>query len=243
MGVPLKQKSVACTRNIWFVLLVLLAAGQGVYADQGHPNDANSRSESKSSSPSPATSEPNELWWKKWDAVVKNPDDPNELVAAKLNAVITVLQSKELQQQLKEKIIDKIISPFFDFELMSKLVLGRTNWPRLTPTEQKEFTELFTERLKNSYLEKITLYKDEKVHLAPAVPQKTGIYISMDVLSDSEKVAVIYKLRKAENRWKIYDVEVQGVSILLTYRSQFDDILRRGGVKNLFTQLEKPATK
>ncbi len=243
MEVQVRRRSVARIRNIWFAVLVLLAVGQGLYADAGHPNDANNPSGSKSVSLAANTADVNELWWKKWDAVVKNPNDPNELVHAKLNAVIRVLQDKELEQGTKEKIIDKIISPFFDFDLMSKLVLGRTNWSKLTPAEQKRFTELFTERLKNSYLEKITLYKDEKVHLGPAVPQKMGISIPMDVLSDGDKVAVLYKLRKADNRWKIYDVEIQGVSILLTYRSQFDDILRRGSVKNLFTHLEKPPAK
>ena len=224
-------------------MVLVLLAGQGICADQKRPIDANSRPADKSASSAADANGTDELWWKKWDAVVKNPDDPNELVAAKLNAVITVLQNKELDQASKEKIIDKIISPFFDFELMSKLVLGKTNWPKLTASEQKKFTNLFTERLKNSYLEKITLYKDEKVHLAPAVPQKMGIYISMDVISNGDKVAVLYKLRKADKQWKIYDVEVQGVSILLTYRSQFDDILRRGTVQDLFTQLEKPAAK
>ncbi len=243
MEVQVRRRSVARIRNIWFAVLVLLAAGQGLCADTKRPNDANNPSEGKSGSLAANTSDANELWWKKWDAVVKDPNDPNELVHAKLSAVMTVLQDKELEQATKEKIIDKIISPFFDFELMSKLVLGRANWSRLTPAEQQKFAKLFTERLKNSYLEKITLYKDEKVHLAPAVPQKMGISISMDVLSDSDKVAVLYKLRKAENQWKIYDVEVQGVSILLTYRAQFDDILRRGTVKDLFTHLEKPAAK
>jgi phospholipid transport system substrate-binding protein len=243
MEISVEQKPATCIKGIWFVVLVLLAVAQGVYADPKHPNDANSRPEGKSDSSAADANDTDEFWWKKWDAVVKNPDDPNELVAAKLNAVITVLQNKELEQGAKEKIIDKIISPFFDFELMSKLVLGKTHWPKLTASEQKKFTKLFTERLNNSYLEKITLYKDEKIQLATAMPQKMGIAISMDVLSDGESVAVLYKLRKADNRWKIYDVEIQGVSILLTYRSQFDDILRRGTVKDLFAHLEKSAAK
>jgi len=243
MEVSVKQKSIACIKNFWLTVLFLLATGHGLYADQKQPDDVNNPPGSKSGSSSLEASNSGELWWKKWDVVVKNPDDPNELVCAKLNAVIGVLQSKELEQGDKEKIIDKIISPFFDFDLMSKLVLGRTNWLRLTPAEQKKFTELFTLRLKNSYLEKIILYKDEKVRLGPAVPQKMGIFIPMDVLSDGGKVAVLYKLRKADNRWKIYDVEIQGVSILLTYRSQFDDVLHRGTVKDLFTHLEKSAAK
>lgn len=243
MELPVKRKSLTCINVIWCGVWILLSAGQGVCADST-PNDVNSRPEDNATSSVADANDPDdELWWRRWDAVVKDPNDPNELVHAKLNAVITVLQSQEPEQTLKEKIIDKIISPTFDFELMSKLVLGRTHWPKLTPDEQQKFMELFTERLKKSYLEKITLYKDEKVQLAPAVVQKMGIYISMDVQSNDNKIAVLYKLRKADAQWKIYDVEVQGVSILLTYRSQFDDMLRRGSVKDVLTQLEKPATK
>lgn len=242
MELPVKRKSLTCINIMWCGVLVLLSLGQGIYADPT-PNDINSRPEDNATSSVADANDPDELWWRRWDAVVKDPNDPNELVHAKLNAVITVLQSQEPEQALKEKIIDKIISPSFDFELMSKLVLGRTHWPKLTPDEQQKFTELFTERLKMSYLEKITLYKDQKVQLAPAVAQKMGIYISMDLQSDNNKIAVLYKLRKADAQWKIYDVEVQGVSILLTYRSQFDDMFRRGSVKDVLTQLEKPAVQ
>lgn len=238
MKFPVKQKSVTCISIIGFV--ILLTTGQGIFAAPT-PNESNSRPKGKTDSSAQDAIDPNEFWWKKWDAVVKNPDDPNELAQAKLSAVITILQSQETEQSLKGKIIDKIISPIFDFELMSKLVLGRTHWPKLTPAQQKKFTELFTVRLKSSYLEKITLYKNEKIELSPAITQKTGISFSMNMLSEDNQVTVLYKLRKVDSQWKIYDVEVQGVSILLTYRSQFDDILGRGGIENVITQLETPA--
>jgi phospholipid transport system substrate-binding protein len=62
----------------------------------------------------------------------------------------------------------------------------------------------------------------------------------MELISKDTKVAVLYKLRKVDKCWKIYDVEIQGVSILLTYRSQFDDILSSGTVNDLLSRLEKP---
>jgi phospholipid transport system substrate-binding protein len=65
----------------------------------------------------------------------------------------------------------------------------------------------------------------------------------MELMHKDKKVAILYKLRKVDRpkpRWKVYDVEVQGISILLTYRSQFDDMLRKGTVKDLLLQLEKP---
>jgi phospholipid transport system substrate-binding protein len=142
------------------------------------------------------------------------------------------------------------MSPIFDSELMAKLVLGRTHWPKLTAPQQKRFTELFTERLKNFYLEKTTLYKDEKVSFKSAIQTKNAVHIPMVLISSDKEVAILYKLHKMDEAgrsetdgyWKIYDVEIEGISILLTYRSQFDDILNRGSVKDLFDQLEKPPT-
>jgi phospholipid transport system substrate-binding protein len=65
----------------------------------------------------------------------------------------------------------------------------------------------------------------------------------MELISKDKKVTITHKLRKVDKRWKIYDVDIQGVSILLTYRSQFDDILRKGTVEDLLSRLEKPPSE
>ena len=167
------------------------------------------------------------------------PTDPNKLLRIKWDAVISILQKKNIDPNVKEEKISKIVTPIFDFPLMAKLALGRTHWPKFTPPQRKKFTKLFSERLKRSYWEKIALYKNEKLLFKPKVKKKKTIYIPSELIHEDKKVAIIYKLRKIDNRWKIYDVEIQGVSILLTYRSQFDEILRRGTVKNLLSRLEK----
>ena len=170
----------------------------------------------------------------------KDPNDPRELLRTKWDAVVLVLQNKDIDQEEKEGEISKILSPVFDFPLMAKLALGGKHWPKLTPPQCEKFTRLFTKRLKKSYWEKIAIYKDEKVSFKPTVQKKKTIYIPMELRYKDKKVAMLYKLRKVDKRWKIYDVEIQGVSIILTYRSQFDEILRRGTVKDLLSRLEKP---
>jgi phospholipid transport system substrate-binding protein len=142
---------------------------------------------------------------------------------------------------VKKEQIYKIVSPLFDFPLMAKLTLGRKNWPKLNSPQQEKFSRLFTQRLKDSYLEKVKLYTDEKALYKPVQQKKkTIIYVPVQLITKDSEIDILYKLRKAEKYWKIYDVEIQGVSILLTYRSQFDDILRRSTVKELLSQLEKP---
>ncbi len=170
----------------------------------------------------------------------KDPNNPEELLRNKWDAIVLILQNKDIDQKAKEMRISKIVTPIFDFPLMAKLALGRKNWPKFTPPQREKFTRLFTERLKKSYREKIAFYKDEKVLFKPKVQKKKTTYIPMELRYEDKKVAILYKLRKVDKCWKIYDVEIQGVSILLTYRSQFDEILHRGTVKDLLSRLEKP---
>jgi phospholipid transport system substrate-binding protein len=209
-------------KSLWCALLVFLVAGQGVNAGDRDPND------------------PNEPLQTEADAVVEEPNDPNELVRTKWDAVISVLQNKDIDEKAKKRKISKIVTPAFDFPLIAKLTLGRTHWPKLTRPQREEFTRLFTELLKASYLAKIELYKDEKVLFKPAEPKKKTVCIPTELIHKDKKVAILYKLRKVDKRWKIYDMEIQGVSVILTYRSQFDEILRRGTVKDLLSRLEKP---
>ena len=164
----------------------------------------------------------------------------NELLRTKFDAVISILQNKDIDQKAKERQISEIVVPIFDFPLMAKLSLGRKHWPKLTTPQREKFTEFFVERLKASYREKIMLYTEEKVVFKPTVQKKKTTHIPVELVSEDKRVAILYKLRKVDERWKIYDVEIEGVSILLTYRSQFDDILRSGTVEDLLSRLEKP---
>jgi phospholipid transport system substrate-binding protein len=207
-----------------YALLIFLIAGLGIYAADKYPSD------------------PNELLRTKTFPIIKDPNELRYLLQSRWDAAIIILQKKDINEKVKMEQIYKIVSPLFDFPLMAKLTLGRKNWPKLTSPQREKFTRLFTSRLKSSYLENVKLYKDEKAFFKPISQKKKNvIYIPMQLKSKEKETAILYKLRKADKYWKIYDVEIQGVSILLTYRSQFDDILRRGTVKDLLSQLEKPS--
>jgi len=169
-------------------------------------------------------------------------NDPNEaiqLLQTKFDAVFSILQNKDLDKQAKQKQISEIVAPIFDFPLMAKLSLGRKHWPKFTEPQREKFTQLFMELLKNSYQEKISLYTNEKIVFKPPVQKEKTTHIFVELVSKDKSVAMLYKLRKADKCWKAYDVEIEGVSILLTYRSQFDDILSRGTVDELLAQLAK----
>jgi phospholipid transport system substrate-binding protein len=169
-----------------------------------------------------------------------DPNGPRAVLRSKWDAVISILRNRDIEQKIKEKKIDKIVTPIFEFPLMAKLSLGRKHWPKLDSQQREKFTQLFSERLKRSYWEKIALYKDETILFKPTEKKKSTYIIPTELIYKDKKVAILYKLRKVGKSWKIYDVEIQGVSVLLTYRSQFDEILRHGTVKELLSRLEKP---
>ncbi len=170
-------------------------------------------------------------------------DDKNEvetLLKNNLDAVFTVLQKKDLDPQAKNKEIVDIVTPMFDFELMARLSLGKKHWPGLSQVKKERFTELFIQRLKASYLNNFTLYTDEKIFYEPSVQVEKKIHTPTYLVSKDKKISILYKFYKAEKNWKIYDLEIQGVSIIRSYRSQFSSILESGTVDDLLLKLEKP---
>ena len=173
-------------------------------------------------------------------AVADDQRDADALLKNKIDAAIEVLKKNETDIQVKNKKILDIVSPIFDFQLMAKLALGREFWPGLSEEEKEKYTILFTERLKVSYLQKLSLYTDEEV--AYKVPVRDGrkIQIPTELISKGEIISMLYKMYESKQGWKIYDVEIQGVSIISTYRSQFKEILANGTIDDLLLKLEKP---
>lgn len=165
--------------------------------------------------------------------------DAEELLKSKLDAVFAVLQKKDLEQEAKNRAVIEIVTPIFDFALMARLTLGRKYWPGLTQEKKDRFKELFTKRLRTSYLGKLALYSDEKVIFEPPVQIKKKIHISTFLMSEDRKTSILYKLYKSSDDWKIYDFEIQGVSIIRSYRSQFSQILESGTIDDLLLKLDE----
>ena len=162
------------------------------------------------------------------------------LIKSKTEQILSIIRQKNISEKEKKKKIFEIARPLFDFDTMSKLTLGRHYWLKFTPEQRKRFTDLFVKRLKMTYLDRVTLYGNENITFKPAIVKgKIKIYVPSIVTSKGENTSVLYKFWKSPKGWKIYDVEVEGVSIIRTYRSQFSEILRKGGIEELFKKLEE----
>ncbi len=164
------------------------------------------------------------------------------LLQGKVDEALTILRSSDQDPAAKKRAIVAIVEPLFDFPLMAKLVLGKKHWSSLSQDERQRFETLFVERLKSSYIDKIDLYRDEQIAWQPALADgDRKVRIPSVIVSKDKEIVTIYKLHSGPAGWKIYDVEVQGVSIVMTFRSQFDQILTTGTKADLFKELESPS--
>ena len=168
-----------------------------------------------------------------------------DMLRTRLDAVIRVLTNSELKDEEKDKAILKIVTPIFDFRLMAFLTLGRPQWEALSKHEREKFVEAFIKHLKNSYRDKITLYTDQKIVFKPTVAKsKIKVEVPTELISKDSSLSILYLLwKKTKQPWKVYDVEVQGVSIVTTYQSQFKEALQKGTVNDLLVQLEETVEK
>ena len=168
-----------------------------------------------------------------------NPTDVEVLLRGKLDAVTMVLQKNDLDLQDKKLEISEIVSPIFDFALMAKLTLGRDHWTALNKDQKGRFTELFIRLLKETYLDKVSLYSDETINIVGSNQIKNKVHVTTELNSKGKKFSMLYKFYKSRNGWKIYDVEIEGISLITSYRSQFDQELRNGTVDDLLLKMEK----
>ncbi|MBW2367786.1 MAG: ABC transporter substrate-binding protein [Deltaproteobacteria bacterium] len=164
-----------------------------------------------------------------------------EILKENINIVIDVLDSESIPVDAKKERIDTILSPLFDFPTMAKLSMGKSGWRGLNPSDRDTFTTLYTRHLKSSYLDNVIYYTNETVVYDPPIrhnPKK--VQISTILMSNNKKITLTYKMYLSKECWKIYDVEVQGVSLVRSYQSQISEILKSGTINDVFDMLNTP---
>jgi phospholipid transport system substrate-binding protein len=174
-------------------------------------------------------------------------DEIKEQMTKKIDDVLVVLQKKDLNKNEKAQEIIKIIDEVFDYELMSRIALGKETWDTLSSQKQKEFTKIFETKLKNSYTEKLELYNDQKVKILDLKPyNKTRLQLESELVGKEGVYQInynFYNKSKDSEQWLIYDVDLVGVSIIQTYRQQFAGLLKEKTFDEMLTLLENSNTK
>ena len=161
------------------------------------------------------------------------------LIRDMVEQVLAALKDKELSQADKKDRVIKIVDPILDMSLMAKLTLGRSHWPKLDEKQRKLFTGIFKEQLKTSYFEKLDLLTDEKVEYDAPVEKDKKFQMLTVILSKGQRIGMAYKLYKDKDAWKVYDIEIEGVSIVKSYGSQYDEFLRDNSFDALIKKMQR----
>ena len=171
----------------------------------------------------------------------------SETLKAHINKVLEVLRNPDLKgesgKKVKQEKIRSISAEVFDFTELSKRSLGQ-NWNKLTAGQQEEFTKLFKSLLETVYADKITSYTDERIIFKEEITlsEKT-VEVPTAIVTKTSEIPINYRLLQEKGRWKVYDVVIEGVSLVNNYRTQFREILANKTPEALLDILRKKVSE
>ncbi|MEI6314537.1 MAG: ABC transporter substrate-binding protein [Syntrophus sp. (in: bacteria)] len=168
---------------------------------------------------------------------------PMDTVQANVNKVLDVLRDPKLKgeaaKEIKKKKLRTIYEQMFDDVELGKRTLGR-NWNSLSVPQRQEFVILFRQVLEKAYIDKILAYTNEKiVYERETMISGTQAEIQTKVITASKEIPITYKVILKGGSWKVYDVVVENISLVLNYRTQFNDILAKNKPEELLDILRK----
>jgi phospholipid transport system substrate-binding protein len=173
-------------------------------------------------------------------------NSPTDVLKGPLDQAMAILKDpnyKDADPGLKIEQRDKIwaiVSDTFDFEEVSRRALAR-NWKSFSADQQKEFAAVFSKMLGNIYVDRIQSgFADQKIEFTDEIQHESKplAIVKTSIIDDQNKIPVDYSLKKKGDNWRVYDVKVEGVSLIKNYRTQFNDILQKESPDQLIERLK-----
>ena len=168
-------------------------------------------------------------------------EDINSMVKKKVAVIFDLLGKQDIEKnERNEKIVGEL-NEIMDFQLAAYLSLGK-HWKKISKTQKKEFVETFQQYINNYIVEKIDLNTNQKIDIGDSKIVKKGrAELEIGILSGGETLQVNFKLRKNKKKeWRVYDVDIEGVSLITTFRSQFSGVLKNSSFEELLEKLKNP---
>ena len=168
--------------------------------------------------------------------------EPMDMVKQSTDRILKILKDPELKAKSKEpekrRLLRKLADERFDWEEMAKRSLA-THWGERTPEERKEFVSLFADLLERSYMGKIEGYKNEKIVLEKEDIDADYAVVETNVVTEREvEIPINYRLHRKGSDWLVYDVSIEGVSLVNNYRTQFNNIIMSSSYQELVKKLK-----
>lgn len=175
-------------------------------------------------------------------AMVAQAGEPTDQLRNHVDEVLKILQNPALRTpdkaEERREVVRRVANQIFDFEETAKRALG-PHWAARTPAERKEFVALFTDLLERSYVSRIGQYGGEKVTYAgDQVTGDQAVVKTRIVSKTGTEIPVDYKMQKTPEGWRVYDVTIEGVSLVANYRTQFNKIVMTESYQALVDRLK-----
>ena len=137
--------------------------------------------------------------------------------------------------------MNSVVMPKLDIKLMSKIILGKKIWTDLSTSQKDDFVEAFQYRMTSTYMKSITAFDGEKVVFLPYEPGKREniAYVKSKYLIPGGDIAVDYRLIKKSDKWKVYDIIFDGISLMKNYRADFREHVSESGIESLIISLRE----
>jgi phospholipid transport system substrate-binding protein len=162
---------------------------------------------------------------------------PTDSIRGSVDGILTILQNKELDQTTRRKEMRKVINERFDFHAMSQSTLA-TNWKKASKEQQEEFVTLFSQLIENTYIGRVEAYTDEKVDYPGEKVKGNKAVVATLILTASADIPIDYKVYQKKNgEWWVYDVIIEGISLISNYRSSYQDIVSKEGLDGLLAKM------
>lgn len=175
-------------------------------------------------------------------ATAARADDPLKILETRVDRIVKILGDKSLEEGVKVKKLEQAADETFDYVYLSKMTLGR-NWLRLDDSQRSEFVDLYRLLLEKNYMGQLLKYTDEKVVFdRQTMLSDTKAEVESSVVSSDKKVPITYRLIRKDSDWKVYDLVIEGISLVSNYRTQFNDILSRRTPADMLSILRKKVT-
>jgi phospholipid transport system substrate-binding protein len=166
-------------------------------------------------------------------------DQPMKVVKHVIEKALDVLSNPAYAKGQRRQMVKGIVDPHFDYREMAKLSLGST-WFSISAGQRDEFVRLFADLLEASYSDKIEKYAQRvKIDYIGEIPMgEDRAEVRTVVIKPNDRIPLNYRLLNEDGTWKVYDVVIEGVSLVSNYRSQFRRIIHRTSYADLVQRLK-----
>ena len=176
-------------------------------------------------------------------------EQPMDALQGPVDQIVKILQAPQFKNNANKKLqtrqLKEVIDKIFNFGLIARGTIDRYDWKKFTPQQRSEFTKIFSEFISNVYFNKIQGdYSDVKInYLEQVMRSDTSARVKTVVIRESDEIPIDYSMKLIDGKWWVYNVFVEGPSLLGNYRDEHKRILLKGSYTDLIGQLKNKIEK